>query len=313
MRIIFLSTIIMGLFTSCHEDLFTDDKDEKVIRCEPFEDYTVPVKQGYTTYVMYGEDTLAVANEPITIKIPKNSITSRSNSELKVDFDIIKGDSTYSKYWQAVMFEDSESMDYDYNDLIIHVRNECQYPWQKDYSLQSISIQPIALGSTKTIKLGCILSDNSEHIVSDNVRRDLFNNESGFINTESQRDPIRYKLEKWLVEYKLPKNARPSIAWFIEVSGKRYYAVSSELDYRNYEMFNQQAMPYGIIAYSTFTYPEELTSIFEAYPGFKNWLEKGAANIGNPVRNLCCKYAYGNILCPDGVTRKIWDYQDLEK
>lgn len=313
MRTIFLLTVLIGLFTSCHEDLFTDDKDEKVNRCEPFEDYTVPVKEGYTTYVLYGEDTLAVANEPITIKIPKNAITSRGGNAFKIDFGIVKSIDTYSKYWQAVMFEDSESMDYDYNDLIIHVRNECKYPWEKEYSLQSISIQPIALGSTKTIKLGCILSDRTEHIVSDNVRQDLFDNTKGFINTESSSEPIRYKLENWLVDYKLTKNARPSIAWFIEVEGKRYYAVSSELDYQNYDMFNHQAMPYGIVTYSTFTYPEELTSIFDAYPGFNAWLNKGAANIGEPVKSLCCKYSYGHILCPDGVIRKIWDYKDLEE
>ena len=47
-----LLTIIICLFTSCHEDLFTDNKEEKVSRCEPFEDYTVPIKEGYTTYVM---------------------------------------------------------------------------------------------------------------------------------------------------------------------------------------------------------------------------------------------------------------------
>lgn len=313
MRIILLLTIVLGLFSSCHEDLFRDNKDEKISRCEPFEDYTVPVKEGYTTYVLCGEDTLAVANEPITIKIPKKSVAGRSGSEIKIDFGIVKSKDTYSKYWQAVMFEDSESMDYDYNDLIIHVKNECKYPWNKDYSLQNISIQPIALGSTKTIKLGCILSDRSEHIVSENVRRDLFDNATGFINTQSQSEPIRYKLDKWLVEYKLAKTARPSIAWFIEVEGKRYYAVSSELDYQNYDMFNQQAMPFGIVTYSTFTYPEELTSIFDAYPGFDGWLNKGAANIGDPVKSLCCKYSYGHILCPDGVTRKIWDYQDLEE
>lgn len=186
MKINTLSIIIIYFFTSCHEDLFTNNKEEKVSSCEPFENYTVPIKEGYTTYAMY------VANEPITIKIPKNAIANRSNNEFKIDFGIIKSNNTYSKYWQVVMFEDSESMDYDYNDLIIHVRNECQYPWEKDYSLQNISIQPIALGSTKTIKLGCIL----EYIVSDNVRHDLFNNATGFINTESQHSPIRHKLDK---------------------------------------------------------------------------------------------------------------------
>lgn len=83
MKITILLTIIICLFTSCHEDLFTDNKDEKVNRCEPFEDYTVPVKEGYTTYVMYAGDTLAVANEPITIKIPKNATATAATVILK--------------------------------------------------------------------------------------------------------------------------------------------------------------------------------------------------------------------------------------
>lgn len=72
-------------------------------------------------------------------------------------------------------------------------------------------------------------------------------------------------------------------------------------------------MPYGIVTYSTFTYPEESTSIFQAYPGFNDWLNHGAANIGNPIKDVCYKYFYGHILCPDGITRKIWDYQNLEE
>ena len=72
------------------------------------------------------------------------------------------------------MFEDTQNGDYDYNDLIIHVKHQTDLPWAKEESLETIEIQPIALGSTKTIKLGCILSDGSTHMISDDVRTDLF-------------------------------------------------------------------------------------------------------------------------------------------
>ena len=67
------------------------------------------------------------------------------------------------------MFEDTQNGDYDYNDLIIHVKNTAsnhayQHPSE---TWQTIEIQPIALGSTKTIKLGCILSDGSTHMISE--------------------------------------------------------------------------------------------------------------------------------------------------
>lgn len=87
------------------------------------------------------------------------------------------------------MFEDTRFGDYDYNDLIIYVRN--LHSWNK---LQ-IDIQPIALGSQKVIKLGCMIgNDKSEHIISEDVHRDLFGGEKGFINTQSDLQPICYSL-----------------------------------------------------------------------------------------------------------------------
>lgn len=314
MNKILFTIISVILFFSCakKDNLYDENTQTRITSYEAFENYVVPIKEGYTTCVTYGEDTLALTNSPITIKIPKRNVATRSNNELKVDFNILNTYATYSEYWQAVMFEDSKSGDYDYNDLIIHVRNKCEYPHGKDLSIQTISIQPIALGGYKTIGLGCILADKSEHIISNDVRKDLFNNKEGYINTTNENLPIRYKFEQRLVVTHPTKNICPSIAWFIEVDGNRFYAISSELDYQNYNMVDDNTMPYGIVEYSTFTYPKECSSIFDTYPGFRAWFENGANNIGKPQTELCYKYSYGNIICADGVSRKIWDYQDLK-
>lgn len=311
-----LLIILAGILISCHKEIYNDPNLGRMNKdLDPFVDYDVPVKDGCTTYILYGEDTLAVCNEPRTIKIPREALmsTKAANSTgLTIDFGILQSQDSYSNYWQAVMFEDSETGDYDYNDLVIHVRNEVKSPWGKDYDLLKVDIQPIALGGIKDITLGCILADRTEHIISENVREDLFKGEKGFINTMSKFEPIRYKLEPWLTEYKLPRNSRSYIAWFIEVSGQRYYAISAELDYRDYNMFNSKKMPYGLTVYSHFSYPEELKSIRSVYPDFEAWIRGDKNSIGNPVKSECYLYSYGNIFLPDGSQKKIWDYKDLE-
>lgn len=282
----------------------------------------VPIKEGYTTYVTYGEDTLAVANEPISILIPKQSKVSTkasSDNEIKIDFGTLQNIPSYSNYWQAVMFEDTEDGDYDYNDLIIHVKNKGSNIWNSDDIKQTIEIQPIALGSQKIIKLGCLLgSEAIEVIFSNDVRRDLFQGVQGFINTENEATPIRYKLSPTSISNYQVKtvNALATIAWFIEVDGKRYYAITPDDNYKDYNMLNPKGMPYGLITMShngTFDYPQEKTTIFEVYPDFKAWYNgKKKTFEENKVTNLVYKYCYSKILGEDGKFHKIWDYQDLE-
>lgn len=114
--------ILVAIACTHDKNIYTEPQ-ERIAYCEAFENYEVPVKAGYTTIVTEGDDTLAVVNEPTTIKIPKGSILpSRGESGIKVDFAILNNVDTYSQYWQAVMFEDTEYGDYDYNDLVIHVR-----------------------------------------------------------------------------------------------------------------------------------------------------------------------------------------------
>lgn len=301
--------------------LYDSNIQEKIKNCTLTEILDVPAKEGYTTVVTCGEDTLAVANRPISIIIPKQVSTltrSVTDNTVKIDYALLKTTETYSKCWQAVMFEDTENGDYDYNDLILHVRNTCNYPWRKEYSEQTIEIQPIALGSENTIKLGCLLGPESEEIIlSENVRQDLFKGVTGYINTLNDQAPIRYKLEPTVVHHYRIATAQliPTIAWFIEVNGKRHYAISSDVDYRVYSMFNWEGMPYGLVSTANngiFGYPQEKTPIFQVYPDFKDWYNgKKETFESQRDKSLIYKYCYGNIKGEDGKTHKIWDYQDL--
>lgn len=288
--------LLILLLAGCVKSPFSDrDIKETVDRLDVLSSITVIPKEGEITTVMWGEDTLAVLSSKANIVIPKLSV---NGNLLRINEEPLKECETYSRYWQAVAFEDSKRGDYDYNDLVIHVRNVCNRPWNKDYIEQSITIQPIALGGTVDITLGFILSDLTEHIVSTNVRKDLFNSKEGFINTTG--DPIRYKLDNdALTNYRLDKDNTPWVAWFIEVEGERLYAISSEIPTKVYDMLNSDGMPYGLVKYSTFAYPNEKTSMFTAYPDFKGWINGDKSNLGSGLK----PHLYDS--------NKLWDYQDL--
>lgn len=57
-----------------------------------------------------------------------------------------------------VCFEDSRSGDYDYNDLVIHVK----YQWSG--TRFGFGVHPIALGSTKEVRLGAVVYKGSTRI-----------------------------------------------------------------------------------------------------------------------------------------------------
>lgn len=286
------------LLASCVKSPFNDrNLKQTVERLDGLTTKTVIPEKGMIAVVTYENDTLAVLNTYANIIVPKD-LTDEEKLRISIDEKPLVECKTYSQYWQAVAFEDTKVGDYDYNDLVIHVKNVCDRPWGKDYIKQSIVIQPIALGGTVDITLGFILSDFTEHIISTNVREDLFDSKEGFINTIGE--PIRYKLDKdVLTNYKLDKSNTPWVAWFIEVDGERLYAISSEIPTKIYDMLNSDGMPYGLVKYSTFAYPIEKTSVFTAYPDFKGWINGNKSSLGNGLKS----YLYNS--------NKLWDYQDL--
>lgn len=326
-KIIALLALILLITTSCIDKVdYSEKMKELVLNCETFEDFKVPISEGKVTIVYIGSDTLAITSRPMTIKVPKNrnSVITRSGNE-NFGFKFIDEENenyetlkkrTYSAYWQAVMFEDTRSGDYDYNDLVIHIKNSINTPWGTNKALQTIELQPIALGSSKNIGLGCVLSDYSEHIISNNVRKDLFKDNNGFINTLDENEPIRFKLEKTsIINYELEFNNDKTywIAWFIEVDGIRQYAISGDYEFKDYSnTISKDLLPYGLVIADdngTFNYPKEKISVFDTYPTFKEWVYNSNANIGKPIKDNVYKY------CISGTINgkyKIWDYKDLE-
>lgn len=116
------------------------------------------------------------------------------------------------------------------------------------------------------------MSDGSEHIISNDVRTDLFSGKQGFINTVDDNTPIRYRLSSTNIQnYAFAKTEQKAawVAWFIEVDGKRMYAASSDIDYKVYDMVNKENMPYGLAVASgngTFSYPQEKNSLLRLTP-----------------------------------------------
>lgn len=250
--------------------------------------YDVPTKAGYTTYVTYGADTLCVAAEPTSIWIPKNlNPVVKSDGGLTVSY--IEGTDPKAgsaQMWQTIAFEDSEVGDYDYNDLVIH----CKYQVSSKDKKFGIGVHPIALGSSINITLGCKVFVNgvllTEHIFTDNCRDDLFDGQEGFINTGYKADfHTNYFQENLVIEdIQTTTLSKYSVVWFIEVAGKRFYAVNNVYGY-----LDEGKRPYGLLftntgreyyfdgkttpeGYNWFAYPFESVRIDDCYPTFNDWI-----------------------------------------
>lgn len=234
----------------------------------------VEVPEGKVAIVRFYEDTLAIVTQTSDIVVPKEAMKTRAfDNAISIEY-LDNNNNWGNKYqiWQVLAFEDSESGDYDYNDLIVHVRilqhaNNTQF-----------AVHPIALGSEKPIRFGVRVGDQ-DMILAESCRDDLFEGLEGFINTEV--DGLRHKYED-VKRFSLNTTCTfgKDINWFIEVDGgKRLYAVS-----KNYPSLNARKMAYGLIImnindYYTFgnektcggdwfAYPQEKVRITEVYPDF---------------------------------------------
>lgn len=59
------------------------------VTSEPFE---VPVQEGCATYVMYGQGTVAIVTQPMTIQIPKGMKVSTKGStgdEISIEYEVL--------------------------------------------------------------------------------------------------------------------------------------------------------------------------------------------------------------------------------
>lgn len=235
---ILLFTIIAASLSACSEADLGEGKgnstDEATAAAQtmlenimPTRSVSVPVKEGYKTVVYYDGDVIATTNYATDILVPSDAVVEnlskaqRATTTKALSFEYIlenglQDQNGKSHMYQTVCFEDSRSGENDYNDLIFQAKIE----QTKDEF--SVSILPIALGSTKPIGLGYVVigSDGNEvgrNEMFSNVRTGLFGlGDILFANSYKKSGKSEVRDGKTYFEY-YTKN------------GKKVYADSYEL------------------------------------------------------------------------------------
>ena len=289
------------LLTSCVERLHTDF-EEDIPSAAPdinhfltSKEFQVPVEDGCITTVTIGEDTLAEAIEPMSIYVPKtksNLLKLTYTPKDEYPHEVILNN---SKRYEVVCFEDSKDNDYDYNDLVIHVK------YQQSGNIFGFGIHPVALGSSKSVKLGCIVYKGGYQIFKGlitpegkNCREQFFQDQKGFINTSgttiNQQNGgwhgfLGSGIKNWDIS-KYPGDGAMRVEWYIVIENDiELYALSTA--YLN-QSFDKNNLPYGLIITHTgtqhydeynnvcgfdwFNYPQESKQLKNVYPEIWEWL-----------------------------------------
>lgn len=312
------------LFAACvdKDDAVTSSSDRQKISIEnsiTTTEYTIPTQSGQFTIVYTADGMLvAIDSVPNTIMVPSgvelktayapanevNQVlnTLNINQATGESNNYFTGNSVYT-LWQTIAFEDMLVGDNDYNDLVIH----CKYQTNNAKQIR-IGIEPVALGSSLRIGLGCdIYKGNTfikEIMVTDNCRRDLFYGNVGYLNTQTfnfGNTETNGHLMSKVVKYaftndELNNSGAISVNWFInvyDVTGTtiqhRFNALSTH--YIDNNMLDANKNPYGIISTHTgkrdadygintnvnsghdwLNYPKEKEKIYEVYPSWNSWL-----------------------------------------
>lgn len=296
--------IMMGSasFISCNKTVAPSGDGNKIDlkNVVSTREYTVPIQPGKISVVYAGGEIVAAADEPMTILLPKECVTRTSSGTVRVeylseeDFNELGIGLGTMKLFQVVAFEDSRKGDYDYNDLVIHVRYDSRNSnWEKDKRVLAVGIHPVALGSTKKIALGYDVYYGDELVYSEMVtydcRRDLFQDREGMLNTLTKNFEANgeYAYINKSIFYPKEGGKAVSVNWFIVVDGNtRLNAVSAVY---TANMVDADNRPYGIVVTNTgyhynepgvgiagkdwFNYPLETVNIDQVYPDFGRWLK----------------------------------------
>lgn len=305
------------LTVSCMDKVKTDiQRGVDVATLEPMVDFEVPVKAGYTTVVSLGGEQLAVTRTRLTISVPAHVATRAEGLEVSYSDEDIFGEFGYAQYWHYLSFEDTRKGDCDYNDVVLHCRVKSDVPWNYNGTQpckHTVSVQPVALGGSATVGFGFLYRDETgvirEHIVTDDIRRDLFNNDRSFpINTDLAKPTRKVSNILKPVFDCTTTDSKFEIVWFIQNGSDRLYAATTNLGAdRKYSMINADGVPYGIALTKKWCYPVEKCNIRDAYPGFDEWLRAGDESVllGKQV----AKNTYLPATVKNGPDGDLWDYE----
>ena len=302
---------------SCVEKADTSINRGVDIAClEPMTDYTVPVKEGFTTVVYLDGEQLAATRSPLTISVPACAVTRSGGLEVFYSKEDIFGEFATASYWNYLSFEDTPAGDCDYNDVVLHCRVKSEVPWNytgTEMCKHTVSVQPVALGGSMKVGFGFLFQDEfgivREHLVTDDLRRDLFKGNPRFpINTDLTKptEKVSNTLTQ-VFEYSTPQTKFP-VVWFILSKGTHLYAATTNFDAdKNLSMINKDRVPYGFALTKKWCWPVENCNIREAYPNFDTWLRTGneAVLLSNSVR----KNVYTPATVKNGPDGDLWDYE----
>ena len=87
MKKVILAVASIALWASCIEDEkdYSQIIETRVANCETSKDFSVPVKEGYTTFVTSGEDTLAMNLSPsVSPKTPQYRLVPKETVSTSV-------------------------------------------------------------------------------------------------------------------------------------------------------------------------------------------------------------------------------------
>lgn len=284
-----------GLFSACKQDAPAPAPEignidiENVITARTLQ---VPVEEGCIAVVKSGEEVIATADASTEILVPKDMVVEIR--QLTPDeFNLTGLETSTFQMWQVIAFEDSRRGDYDYNDLVVHVKYSSRKSnWYPNTQVVRVGLQPVALGSTKSIALGYDVYAGTECVkttmVAKDCRAELFGGQAGMLNTYTRNftcDHFVYK-DDTNDPILCPAGKAISINWFIIVDGNVRLNALSTVYTTN--LVNTDNRPYGIILTHTgyqytqegqgivgfdwFNYPKETISIDEVYPEFGRWL-----------------------------------------
>ena len=252
-KILIYTVSICALLCSCsieNTDVYKE-KESSLTDVEKFITNTamdVDVPSNEIAIVRLGNDTLSITDNSKSVLVPNGIeptieyVSLSNNSKTRSSNNTVNNLEKKDQFWEVIAFEDSKNGDYDYNDLIVHVKYVVK---NKNFSLY---IQPVAYGATKSITLGFNVIKDGINIGTgsiQNTRENLFNDVSnGFINTEKYDKHYNGYTYSYNVKCNTNNLSDISIEWFIQVDGQTIYAVN-RTNYK-YTLDNNN-MPYGLV------------------------------------------------------------------
>lgn len=277
----FLLLAVVFTFASCVKDVSVYQPID-ISRFDFFEEVEIPAPASGMLGVVTSKDSgdtlmitrVAAPLEKGVFEDIDVSYTPDIQSRVVASSVLPEGVMTVWNSTYMVMFEDTENGDNDYNDCVFWVETKKEGSVNIGLELKKVTVYPVALGSSDAtvIDFGMVLPDGSE-IKESNVRKTLFNDRKGFINTElSKLVEIDKSSAKKLLKEEVSGNTVEGVRFFIEVNGKRIYAAFGGTNGFGEVTIGKDGMPCGIVLSQKKEYPQEKVSINTVYPSFDKWL-----------------------------------------